>query len=70
MQCPVCNNHETSTIHLHTGQFSEDLLKCASCGSIWSINHGVIEMVRDTQEHSFLSAVSECVEADDYCLAA
>lgn len=70
MQCPVCKDHRQTDIHLHDGQFDEDLVKCGTCGSLWSINHGVTEIVRDTQEHSFLSAVSECVECDDYCLAA
>jgi len=70
MQCPVCKSHEHSDIHLHAGQFNEDLIKCPSCDSIWSVNHGLTEIVRDTQENSFLSAISECVECDDYCMAA
>ena len=71
MKCPVCKTHEHSDIHLHAEGFSEDLINCPSCGSIWSINHGMTEIVRDTQEKSFLSAVCECVEGDDYyCLAA
>jgi hypothetical protein len=28
------------------------------------------EVVKDTQEKSFLSAITESVEADDYCYAA
>ena len=31
--------------------------------------HGLTEVVKDTQEHSFLAGVTECVEGDDYCLA-
>lgn len=70
MQCPVCKSHEHSDMNLKSGQFSELLSTCPTCGSLWSINHGVTEIVRDTQKLSFLSGSSECVEADDYCLAA
>lgn len=70
MQCPVCKSHEHTDIHLKSGQFSEELMKCPSCGSLWAINHGVTEIVKDTQKNSFLSGSSECVECDDYCLAA
>ena len=70
MTCPVCKSHEHSDIHLHADQFNEDLIKCPTCGSSWSINHGLTEIVKDAQEKSFLSATSECVEGYDYSLAA
>lgn len=70
MKCPVCQNYEHSHTHLNAGQFNEELMKCPSCGSSWSINHGVTEIINDTQVNSFLSGTSECVECDDYCLAA
>jgi hypothetical protein len=55
---------------LHTEGFVENLVECKICGAVWSVNHGVTEMVRDPQAKSFLSASSECVEADDYSLVA
>ena len=66
MRCPACKTHEHSEIHLRSDQFNEDLFKCPTCGTTWSVNHGVMEVVTDTQEHSFLAAKSECVEGDDY----
>jgi hypothetical protein len=71
MKCPVCKTHEQhAEIDLHSEGFSEDIVTCGICGAIWSINHGAIEVVKDPQEKSFLSAITECVEADDYCYAA
>jgi len=66
MQCPVCKNHEHSDTHLQTGQFDENLMKCKVCGSIWAVNHGVVEVVTDSQAASFLEGTTECVEGDDY----
>jgi uncharacterized Zn finger protein len=70
MKCPVCRTYEQHDIDLHAEGFSEDIITCSSCGTIWSVNHGRAEVVRDAQEKSFLSATSECVEADDYGFAA
>ncbi len=70
MQCPTCNSQEHSDIHLQAESFQEDLDKCPSCGTVWSINHGKAEVVIDSQAQSFLSAVTECVESDDYNLDA
>lgn len=69
MRCPVCKSLEYVEMDLHAEGFYEDILECKICGSVWSINHGVTEVVRDTQKNSFMEALSECVEADDYCLA-
>ena len=70
MQCPVCKSFEQKILEMRTEQFREGLVECAVCGSSWSINHGLAEMVLDTQSASFLEGVSECVEADDYTWAA
>lgn len=71
MQCPVCRTHEQpTTIDLQTSGFAEDILTCSICGAVWAINHGATELVRDPQEQSFLSALSESVEGDDYSIAA
>jgi len=66
MKCPVCSSTNSIDTHLKSEGFSEDIIKCPNCGSTWSINHGVTEIVTDTQAKSFLSATTECVEADDY----
>lgn len=69
MKCPTCSAQEHTDIHLKSEAFQEDLDKCPICGTVWSINHGVVEIVTDSQEKSFLSVVTECVECDDYNLA-
>lgn len=66
MKCPVCKNHEHIDIELHSNGFNEEIIECPHCGTIWSVNHGVTEIVKDPQEKSFLEAQSECVEGDDY----
>ncbi len=68
MKCPVCKHHEHDDIDLHSDGFKENIMECPICGSMWSINHGVTEVVKDTQEKSFLEAQSENVENDDYNL--
>ena len=69
MRCPVCKSHEYVELDLHAAGFAEDIITCKICGSIWSINHGVTEVVKDAQKNSFMGAISECVEADDYSWA-
>lgn len=69
MFCPTCGNREHSDVHFKSDAFQEDIDRCSVCGTVWSINHGTMEIVTDTQEKSFLSAMTECVECDDYNLA-
>ena len=71
MKCPVCKTHEQYVdIDLHSEGFAEDIITCQICGTIWSINHGLTEIVKDAQVKSFLEAQSECVDGDDYSYAA
>jgi len=71
MKCPVCKNHEQyAELDLHVDGFAEGIMTCRICGTVWSVNHGMTEIVRDPQEKSFLEATSECVEAYDYSFAA
>lgn len=66
MKCPVCKGSDYREVDLRTAEFAEDLFECRVCASIWAVNHGRIEVVKDTQNHSFLEAISERVEGDDY----
>lgn len=66
MKCPVCKNADSLFTGLHSEGFSEDIRECRICGTIWSVSHGMTEVVKDSQEHSFLEALSESVEGDDY----
>jgi hypothetical protein len=69
MNCPVCRScAQHSEIKAHSAGFDEEIIGCDVCGSSWSLNHGMSEIVTDTQEGSFLSAVSECVEGGDYAM--
>lgn len=70
MKCPVCKNHKHVSLDIHTKGFSEDIVTCSICGTAWSVNHGLLEIITDTQEASFLSATTVCVETDDFSLAA
>lgn len=69
MRCPVCGSYEQSVLTMKAEQFVEGLVECMVCGSSWSINHGLTEMVVDTHPASFLEGRTECVEADDYVWA-
>lgn len=66
MKCPVCKHHEHVDINLHSDGFYEGIIKCPICSAMWSVNHGLLEIINDSQEQSFLGAQSECVEGDDY----
>ena len=66
MNCPTCNSQEHSDVHFKADAFQEDLDRCSACGTVWSVSHGMVEVVTDTQEMSFLSSTTECVECDDY----
>lgn len=69
MQCPACKSHRNVEMDLHAEGFIEDIVECRVCGTVWSVNHGVVEIVKDPQEKSFLEATTECVEADDYSMS-
>lgn len=69
MKCPVCKNRKYVEYDLHSKGFSEDIVECDICATIWSVNHGMTEVVNDPQKCSFLEATSEDVEAYDYSYA-
>jgi uncharacterized Zn finger protein len=66
MKCPICQSVQQVGTELCSDGFKEGLTECSICGAVWSVNHGVTEMVKDPQAESFLEAQSECVEGDDY----
>jgi hypothetical protein len=49
----------------HANGFDEDLYQCEVCGSTWSVNHGLVEVVKDTQQKSFLESNTESVDGAD-----
>ncbi len=66
MQCPVCKNDEQIGMDLRSGTFTEDIIECPTCGTMWSVNHGQMAIVKDPLADSFLEALS----ADNFCFAA
>lgn len=69
MKCPVCKTTEHSEIDLHVDGFYEDIYECSNCSTTWSVHHGMTEVVKDSQKNSFLEALTESVEGDDYAYA-
>ena len=67
MKCPVCKSQEMhAEIQVHANGFDEELFQCEVCGSTWSVNHGLVEIVKDTQSKSFLEANDESVDGVDF----
>jgi hypothetical protein len=71
MKCPVCKtSSEHAEIDLHSEGFTEEINTCAVCDTMWSVNHGATNIVKDPLQKSFLSALTVCVGADEYSFAA
>ncbi len=71
MKCPVCMTHgQFFEIDLHSEGFAEEINTCRICGTIWAVNHGATNIVKVPQQDSFLSALTECIGADEYSFAA
>lgn len=67
MKCPVCKNSKSHLqLDIHSNGFDEEIYECDICGASWSVNHGTIEVIKDSQPRSFLESISENVEGDDY----
>ena len=64
--CPTCKAINCMETDLNAFQFHEQIHECANCGTICSSAHDQIEVVKDSQENSFLSTTSDFVESDDY----
>ena len=69
MQCPVCHSIEQKGMDLKSEGFKEDIFECGLCGASWSINHELLEIIKDPQRNSFLSVMTESVESNDYAHA-
>lgn len=64
--CPTCKFMVSRETSLDAFQFHEELYECTVCGTVCSVAHDKITVVRDSQKGSFLSAAGDSVEADDY----
>lgn len=64
--CPTCRSMVSIETALNAFQFHEELYECTVCGTVCSVAHDKVEIVRDSQKGSFLSSTGEKVESDDY----
>lgn len=64
--CPTCKAVLCIETDLDAFQFHEELHECANCGTVCSTAHNQVEVVKDSQQDSFLSTTSDLVESDDY----
>ena len=64
--CPTCHcmvSHETE---LDAFQFHEKHYECAVCGTVCSVAHNQVEVIKDSQKGTFLDSSGDLVESDDY----
>ncbi len=54
LKCPNCGYHEYETVQLKSDQFKLDLMRCYSCDSLFSEEHGYVEIVKKELTCSFL----------------
>ncbi len=64
--CPTCKCMVSFETDLTAFQFREELYECTVCGTVCSVAHDKVEVVKDSQKGSFLSSTGEKVESDDY----
>ena len=64
--CPTCRCMVSYETELEAFQFHEELFDCAVCGTVCSVAHNQVEVVKDSQKGSFLDSTSDLVESDDY----
>ncbi|MDY0191395.1 MAG: hypothetical protein RBR22_11740 [Desulfuromonas sp.] len=66
MNCPACKHTRTKVQNLRGDGFTVEIVECKTCGTTWSVNHGVTEIIKDTQKSTFLQCDNENVEGYDY----
>lgn len=64
--CPTCKCMVSDETDLDAFQFHEELYECTVCGTICSVAHNLMEVVKDSQKASFLDSTGELVESYDY----
>lgn len=64
--CPTCKHMVSHETELNAFQFHEEHYECFICGTICSVAHDHIEVIKDSQKDSFLDTTGDLVESDDY----
>ncbi len=63
--CPTCRGMVSFETDLDAFQFHEELYECAVCGTVCSVAHNQVKVVKDSQKGSFLDSTGSQVESDD-----
>lgn len=64
--CPTCHCMVSYETDLNAFQFHEELYECTACGTVCSVAHEKVQVVKDSQKGSFLDSTGDLVESDDY----
>ncbi len=64
--CPTCSCMVSYETDLDAFQFHEEIYECAVCGTVCSVAHNQVEVIKDSQKGSFLDSTGDLVESDDY----
>ena len=64
--CPTCRCMVSYETDLNAFQFHEEIFECAVCGTVCSVAHDQVEVIKDSQKGSFLDSTGDLVESDDY----
>jgi len=64
--CPTCKFMVSYETGLEAFQFHEALYECTVCGTVCSVTHDKVVVVKDSQKGSFLGSAGDAVESDDY----
>ncbi len=64
--CPTCKHMVSHETDLNAFQFHEEHYECSVCGTVCSVAHDQVEVIKDSQKGSFLDSTGDLVESDDY----
>jgi hypothetical protein len=64
--CPTCHCMVSNETDLNAFQFHEQQYECTACGTVCSVAHDKVVVVKDSQKGSFLDSTGDLVESDDY----
>ena len=64
--CPTCHCMVSYENDLNAFQFREEHYECTICGTICSVAHNQLEVIKDSQKGTFLDSTGDLVESDDY----
>ncbi len=69
MKCPICHEQVQVELALDSEGFHESIYECSNCQASWSVQHNLVDMIKDPQSRTFLEVQSLAVEEDDFSWA-